>query len=201
MIEETQAAVVETATPAPQPTPEPWATMVARSGDSFNSLAEWFGVSGADIATANGVDMDYVFHPGDTLVIPIPASLFTMPPELPAYVYEEPVAETYAYEAPVVEELPPPPPPARISSQSDVVAAICSLPWSCETMVRIATCESGLNPNSYSQAGYYGLFQISYAFDGWDDPWVNARVAYEQKYLPALAAGDGLSPWPHCRYF
>jgi hypothetical protein len=67
-------------------------------------------------------------------------------------------------------------------------------------MVRIAYCESGLNPNSFNPAGYYGLFQINYSFDGWNDPWTNARVAYEQKYLPALARGDALAPWPVCRY-
>jgi hypothetical protein len=66
-------------------------------------------------------------------------------------------------------------------------------------MIRIAYCESGLNPNAVNGAGYWGLFQIDYMFDGWNDPWTNSRVAYEQKYLPALARGDPYSPWPKCR--
>jgi hypothetical protein len=183
--------------------------MVVREGDSFNSLGEWFGITGDSIAAANGVGLEHIFHPGDTLTIPIPASQFLMPPELPVYVYEEPVIEEEpAYTEPEVglapdpTPMPTPPPAARTVSQADVVAAICSLPWNCDTMVRIASCESGLNPNSYNPAGYYGIFQIAGLFEGWNDPWVNARVAYERKYLPALAGGgDGLSPWPHCRYY
>jgi LysM repeat protein len=205
-LDEPAPPVVEAATapPPPAPTPEPWASMVVREGDTFNSLAEWFGLTGADIAAANGVGLDYLLHPGETLAIPVLASQFVMPPEVPVYVYEEPVPEeTPVYEEPVVvlTPAPTPPPVARVASQSDVVAAICSLPWPCDTMVRIATCESGLNPNSYNPAGYYGIFQIAGIFDGWNDPWVNARVAYEQKYLPALAGGNGLSPWPHCQYY
>jgi hypothetical protein len=68
-------------------------------------------------------------------------------------------------------------------------------------MVRIAACESGLNPASVNPAGYWGLFQISYQFPGWDDPLTNATVAYQQEYLPALAAGNALSPWPVCRSY
>lgn len=204
-IEDRETAVVEVqAPPAPTATPEPWATMVAREGDSFNSLAEYFGLTATDIASANGVGIDHIFHPGDTLTIPVPVSAFTMPPEIPLYVYEEPVvAEEPVYEEPVAEPTAAPiPPPAPVSGPEDVVAAICSLPWPCETMVRIASCESGLNPNSMNPAGYYGIFQIAGYFDGWNDPWINARVAYEQKYLPALSGGgDGLSPWPHCRYY
>jgi hypothetical protein len=82
-----------------------------------------------------------------------------------------------------------------------VIAAICSLPWPCEQMVRIARCESGLNPRAMNPAGYYGLFQIDTAIAGWDDPATNASYAYYNKYLPAQRnGGDGLSPWPHCRY-
>ena len=106
--------------------------------------------------------------------------------------------ETESFVEPLAEPEPvivtPPP------SGGDVVAIICALPWPCEQMVAIAACESGLNPSSYSPAGYYGLFQISYAFPGWDDPVINAQVAYEQKYLPALAAGNGFSPWRNCTY-
>ncbi len=65
-------------------------------------------------------------------------------------------------------------------------------------MVGVAMCESGLVPSAYNPAGYYGLFQINFSFEGWDDPLINSQVAYERKYLPALAAGDGLSAWSNC---
>lgn len=99
---------------------------------------------------------------------------------------------------PVVIETPSPTPPPFSGSADDVIAAICSLPWPCDQMVGIAMCESGLIPSAYNPAGYYGLFQINFSFEGWDDPLINSQVAYEQKYLPALAAGDGLSAWSNC---
>jgi hypothetical protein len=96
----------------------------------------------------------------------------------------------------------PPATPYVPPSSSDVVAAICSFPWPCDQMVRIASCESGLNPGSVNPVGYYGLFQIDHQFPGWDDAYTNASVAYYEKYLPSLArGGDGLSPWPVCRYY
>ena len=49
-------------------------------------------------------------------------------------------------------------------------------------MVRIATCESGLNPKAVNLAGYYGLFELSGSFDGWDDPTINARAAYATEF-------------------
>jgi hypothetical protein len=68
-------------------------------------------------------------------------------------------------------------------------------------MVAVAACESGLRADAVNPIGYYGIFQIDHAFDGWDNPWTNAQVAYYQKYLPNLnAGGDGLGPWPVCRY-
>jgi hypothetical protein len=178
--------------------------MIAREGDTFNGLAEWFGITAADIAAANGVGLDYMFHPGDELAIPIPASQFAMPPAPEIYVYEPPAPVPEPAPAPTLPPTPEPTPPpaARIAGPDEVIEAICSLPWPCEKMVRIASCESGLNPNSYNPAGYYGLFQIAGSFDGWNDPWVNSEVAYYQKYLPALSGGgDGLSPWPHCRHY
>ena len=65
-----------------------------------------------------------------------------------------------------------------------------------------ATIVASLNPRAVNPAGYYGLFQIAGEFPGWDDALTNATFAYEHKYLPALArGGDGLSPWPVCRYY
>jgi LysM repeat protein len=179
---------------------EPWATMELREGDTFYGLAEWFGIYAEDIAAANGLTLDDFVVIGETIVIPIPVTQFVLPP-LPVVYVPEPEPDPTAVPVPVNT-----PTPARhpvfTGGSSDVVAAICSLPWPCDKMVRIAQCESGLNPNSYSPRGYYGLFQINYAFDGWHDPLLNARAAYHNKYLPAMAGGgDGTSPWPSCRYY
>jgi hypothetical protein len=200
---EAEAAVLS----APQPV-EPWATMELREGDTLYDLAYWFGVSAEDIAAANGMTLDDYAVIGATIVIPIPQSQFTMPPVPVLYVAElepepepEPVLAQTAQVVAVPTVTPTPPKPVFTGTSSDVVAAICSLPWPCDKMVRIATCESGLNPNSKNPAGYYGLFQINFYFDGWNDPLTNAQTAYYSKYLPATAGGgDGTSPWPHCRH-
>jgi len=208
-----QSAILpDTPTPEPQPEPEadPVLTMEVRAGDTLNNLAEWFGLSAGEIAVYNGIgDGDYL-QIGQVLAIPVPASEFALPPEAYVAVIDEPAgftleAEPAAVAAPIPAPTPeptPPPAPYVPPAATDVVAAICSFPWPCETMVRIASCESGLNPRSMNPAGYYGLFQIDHIFDGWDDPLTNASVAYHKKYLPSLnAGGDGLSPWPYCRYY
>jgi len=190
------------------PWSEQWPSMELRAGDTLFGLAAWFGVSAWDIAAFNGIDIDAFIGIGDTLWIPVPVSEFVLPPEPVLYVSagvaeQGPVTNEVIDAAPALAPVPAPTPaptlPPYAGSSEDVIAAICSLPWPCDQMVRVAYCESGLNPNSVNPAGYYGLFQINYMFDGWNDPWANARVAYEQKYLPALARGDPLTPWPLCR--
>ena len=184
---------------------EPWATMVIRPGDTLFDLADWFGVEAAVLAEANGISLDSFIVAGQTLVVPVPESAFVLPPE-PAPVGAQVLdvseeVESESFVEPLAEPEPVivTPPPASGGYGGDVVAVICALPWPCEQMVAIAACESGLNPSAFNPAGYYGLFQISYEFEGWDDPAINALIAYEQKYLPALAAGDPFSPWPSCR--
>ncbi|HEY5640556.1 MAG TPA: LysM peptidoglycan-binding domain-containing protein [Dehalococcoidia bacterium] len=202
-------------TPTPEPTsaPEPWGAMEIRPGDTLIALANWFGVSPFDIAVMNGAAVDDYLIIGRTLLVPVPESQFVMPPvpdlSVPA---EEPAAVTPQPEpdpppvvvAPPELEPQPSPPPASSGpwTKEEVVEAICSLPWPCETMVAIAACESGLRPDAFNPIGYYGIFQINYAFEGWDNPWTNAQVAYYEKYLPMLNwSGDGLAPWPVCRYY
>jgi LysM repeat protein len=189
--------------PEPADSVEPWATMVIRSGDTLFDLADWFGVQPTVLAEANGISLDSFIVTGQMLVVPVPESVFVLPPE-PVQVVVQAVdvvedVESTSFVEPLAE--PEPVIVAPPASGGDVVAIICALPWPCEQMVAIATCESGLNPSSFNPAGYYGLFQISYSFDGWDDPVINAQVAYEQKYLPALASGDPFSPWPICRWY
>lgn len=183
--------------------------MEVRPGDTLLALAAWFDVTPFDIAAASGMSVDDFLQIGQVLSIPVPALAFTLPPD-PNFVAQLPAAEPPAEAAVVPQPQPtPPPPPAPVvtpyvppPSSGDVVSIICSLPWPCDQMVRIASCESGLNPRAVNPAGYYGLFQIAGQFAGWDDALTNATFAYEHKYLPALAGGgDGLSPWPVCRNY
>jgi LysM repeat protein len=176
--------------------------MEVRAGDTLVALANWFDVSPFDIAATNGFAVDDYLQIGWVLAIPVSADIFTLPPDpaavVAAAVEEEPEPAAVPQPTPV----PPTAPPYIPPSSDDVIAAICALPWPCETMVRIASCESGLNPRALNPAGYYGLFQISNFIDGWDDPVINANFAYQYKYLPALnRGGDGLSPWPVCKYY
>ena len=183
-------------------------TMEVRPGDTLIYLADWFGVTPRDIAVANYMSVDDYLVIGTELSIPVYSWEFSMPPEVVLAVADVAADSDIGVPAGVTDLAPPEPTPPPVTrapyippSQSDVVAAICSLPWPCDQMVRIAACESGLNPGAYNPAGYYGLFQINHSFPGWDDALTNATVAYTEKYLPALAHGDGLTPWPVCRYY
>ncbi len=191
--------------PETTPEPEPWGSMAIRPGDTLIALANWFGLTPFELAVINGAAVDDTLVIGPTLVIPLPESQVVEPP-MPDI--SEPAAAPVAVEPapapPPVVVAPPtaPPPSSGPWTPDEVIAAICSLPWPCERMVAIASCESGLRPGAANPAGYYGLFQINHWFAGWDNPWTNAQTAYYEKYLPALqAGGDGLSPWPLCRYY
>jgi LysM repeat protein len=182
--------------------------MEVRAGDTLVGLAAWFGVSPFDIAATNGVSVDDYLQIGQVLAIPVSASQFSLPPEaVAANVGDSGGDDSNPEPEPIVAAPPQPTPvpptaaPYIPPSSDDVIAAICSLPWPCEQMVRIASCESGLNPTALNPAGYYGLFQLSERFDGWDDALTNATAAYTLKYLPSLAKGDGLTPWPVCRSY
>jgi LysM repeat protein len=39
-------------------------------GDTWNGIAEAFGIDAAALAAANGLVLDYVLQPGDVLAIP-----------------------------------------------------------------------------------------------------------------------------------
>jgi hypothetical protein len=176
--------------------------MVLREGDTFSDLAVWFGITAEDIAWANGLSLEDFLIAGDTIAIPIPESQFTAPPAPVIYVAAvEPEPEAVVAPAPTATVTSTPARTIFTGGRDAVIAAICSLPWPCETMVQIAWCESGLNPAAHNPAGYYGLFQLNVAIASWDDPWVNAQAAYHTKYAPAAAKGDGLTPWPHCRSY
>ncbi len=203
---EQSASSEPVSTPEPTPEPEPWGAFEIRPGDTLIALSDWFGVSPFEIAVLNGAAVDDYLVIGHTLLIPVPESLFVVPPvpdifepaDAPAAVAPQPQP---APEAPPVV-VAPPASSGQTWTPEEVVEAICSFPWPCEKMVAIASCESGLRPDAVNPIGYYGIFQIDYVFEGWDNPWTNAYVAYYNKYLPMLEwSGDGLSPWPVCRYY
>ncbi|MEO8457050.1 MAG: LysM peptidoglycan-binding domain-containing protein [Chloroflexota bacterium] len=213
----TLVAATPTAQPSPTalptPTPEPLPTMEVRAGDTLLELAVYYNVTPFDIASVNGFSVDDYLQIGEALAIPVSSANFSIPPD-PNFVAAIPAADDSPAIAsepdpepepqptpPPTPEPTPPPTPYIPPSGSDVVAAICSLPWPCDQMVRIASCESGLNPRAVNPAGYYGIFQISEQIAGWDDALTNATYAYYSKYAPAEARGDALAPWPVCRYY
>ncbi len=75
----TPAPGTPTATPTAAPTEAPTAAptqppgqleYTVVEGDTWNGIAEAFGVDAADLAAVNGQTLDYVLQPGDVLVIP-----------------------------------------------------------------------------------------------------------------------------------
>lgn len=82
----------------------------------------------------------------------------------------------------------------------DIEGVICSVfTTNCAQAVRVARCESGLNPNAANPSGARGLFQLLghqslYEAHGWSsadwaDPYVNTVVAHD------LWRSSGWSPW------
>lgn len=64
---------------------------------------------------------------------------------------------------------------------------IASYDWPVEEALRVAWCESRLNPGAISHTGDYGVFQVNARWHSWRlrpgesllDPEVNVRIAYE----------------------
>jgi soluble lytic murein transglycosylase-like protein len=100
-------------------------------------------------------------------VTPAPTPVPTPPP---------PVVTPRA--APVAPPAPPPPPG---SIEAIIRAAAARWNVSGDWMVKIARCESGLNPRAYNPAGpYYGLFQFlasTFRGNGGTDIWDAAQQA------------------------
>lgn len=95
---------------------------------------------------------------------------------------------------------PPPAPPATIPPPADLNTLeqlICSYPWDCATALRVAACESGMNPAAVGAAGERGLFQIhpvhapalGARWAQMFDPATNIAVAHE------LYRTQGWRPW------
>lgn len=95
-------------------------------------------------------------------------------------------------------------PPASTATRSEVVAAIDKAfgPYGVTAKaVRVAQCESGLNPNAgYPDAYYKGLFQlgphvvaIRHYGGNWWDPYQNAAAARD-----LYVSRGNWSAWPIC---
>lgn len=84
----------------------------------------------------------------------------------------------------------PPPAPAPTVPHGDLETLICSYPWDCSTALRVAQCESTMNPRAISPGGHdWGLMQVNTVHRGrvadmgyqWEDlldPRVNLEVAW-----------------------
>lgn len=85
----------------------------------------------------------------------------------------------------------PPPVPPQVSYESGTVEAIIADvfgPYAAKA-IRIAQCESGLNPAARNRSGAVGLFQLlghgdmfvahGWSPDDWADPYKNAIVAFD----------------------
>jgi hypothetical protein len=88
--------------------------------------------------------------------------------------------------------VPPPPPPVPAGSIEGIIRAAASR-WSVsgDWLVKIARCESGLNPRAYNPAGpYYGLFQFllsTFRGNGGTDIW----DPYQQADIAAKMIAHG----------
>ena len=84
----------------------------------------------------------------------------------------------------------------RVETRSEIEALICSFDWPCAQALRVARCESTLNPRAYSR-GNYGLMQINAVhsrrvggnLEALYDPETNLRVAFQ------IWSEQGWSPW------
>lgn len=83
------------------------------------------------------------------------------------------------------------------ATRQEIIAEMVKYPWNAEIALKIAICESGLNPEAvnWSDAeitGYasLGLFQLNRPeFESWNDYKVNIKLAYE------LYLRRGWRPW------
>ena len=100
--------------------------------------------------------------------------------------------------AETVAETPTTAPAAGGSVSEIIYAAAAEFGISGDTLLSIASCESGLDPQAHNPAGYYGLFQFdqqtwgAYGYGSIYDPVAQARTAAR------LVAAGQTSRWPTC---
>ena len=86
------------------------------------------------------------------------------------------------------------------AADTDIEELICTYDWDCAKAIRVAFCESSMNPRA-ENVGQVGLFQIAYrwhsrrveSIDDLYDPETNIRVAHD-----IYVDNRGWGPWPHC---
>ena len=89
--------------------------------------------------------------------------------------------------------------PVTAADTDEIKDMICQYDWDCGQALRVAHCESTMNPRAYN-AGNRGLFQINEIhrakvggdLDSLYDPEVNIRTAY------TIWSAQGWGPWA-CR--
>jgi LysM repeat protein len=128
-------------------------------GDTLSGIASTFGVSVSSLVAANHIADPNLIYAGKTLIIPDGGSpRASVPPT------SQPLHRSYA----------------------DMIREVFGP--SGDGAVRVATCESGLNPNAYNGVlGAAGLFQIipgtfastSYRGQSVYNPLVNIKAAHE----------------------
>jgi soluble lytic murein transglycosylase-like protein len=132
---------------------------------------------------------------------PTPAPARTPTPEpkaTPARAAPSPTPTETPTPSPSGAATPAPAPAAGGSVTGIIYAAAAEFGVSGELLVSIASCESGLNPQAHSAAGYYGLFQFdqqtwgAYGYGSIYDSTAQARTAAR-----LLAAGQS-NRWPNC---
>lgn len=100
----------------------------------------------------------------------------------------------------------PPEAPIEAVPEGELEALICSYDWDCGTALRVAACESTMNPGAISPGGDMGLMQVNPVHRGrvadmgyeWEhllDPAVNLEVAWSIY----ADAGHSWRPWSCAR--
>ena len=119
-------------------------------------------------------------------------------PVVPSAIDGEPVVQAPAEPTPSPVPVPPPVVTA-VQPATDIERILCSKPWSCGTIIRIAWCESKHNPASVGR-GSYGLLQIqasvwAHFFPGFWDTWMDPVSNVEMAWVIYQRAGYSFRPW------
>jgi hypothetical protein len=115
-------------------------------------------------------------------------------------VAEPPLDHLPAQPAPAPAPAPAPEPaPAVYQPQTEIERLLCSKPWDCAAIVRIARCESNFRPDAVG-AGSYGLLQIQASvwagfFPRFWETWMIAAVNIEMAWVIYQRAGHSFRPW------
>jgi hypothetical protein len=129
--------------------------------------------------------------------------LHAVPPEperlwIERTVAPEPVASVAVAAEPEPAVDAPEPEPVYVP-RGAIEELLCSKPWDCGTIIRIARCESNFRPDAVG-AGSYGLLQV-YApvwagfFQGFWETWMNPAANVEMAWVIYQRAGYSFRPW------